>query len=231
MLREEFALAEDRRAVQGLEEAAKAELYRHHGKVYEHNHLGRIVDAQGNTSETMRSRLLVGFGAGVVLCAMGAISREAFLVGLGLFPLLVFGLWLLIRWQASRKARAEQFAILEWFKLKGIPFPYENASEIIDQVERADWQGARRRTLVIRELYDRIARTSEGVAFINWELRPAIVLEGRYAWAILGQGREWEPVNAAEVIDSGYVMSQARFEQAFPDLPPLPGQVLNGKHP
>lgn len=55
------------------------------------------------------------------------------------------------------------------------------------------------------------------VMFVNWEFRPAVLLDDGRAFAILREGGDWSEVNRAEVIDSGAVMLPERFAARFPE--------------
>lgn len=135
---------------QSIEEYAQAGLYRHYGRLYEKYHVGQLYDQFGHRSDSVRGRLIAGLGAGLLLFVMGITSGEPFIMGMGFLPLSVFGGWLLVRWNESRKARKSQLEILAWFKSKGVRFPYENAAEIIDPLERMDWEDDRQAEKVKR---------------------------------------------------------------------------------
>lgn len=51
--------------------------------------------------------------------------------------------------------------------------------------------------------------------FVNWEARPAVLLDDGSAFAIPRGDRHWTRVNASEVVDSGGVVSLARFARFF----------------
>lgn len=58
-----------------------------------------------------------------------------------------------------------------------------------------------------------------GLSFVNWEGRPAVISGGR-AWAVLRDASfepegSWTEVNAAEVADSGSLVSASMFGSMF----------------
>lgn len=53
--------------------------------------------------------------------------------------------------------------------------------------------------------------------FVNWEFRPAVLLNDGRAFAILRKGGDWSEVDRLEVDDSGAVMSPERFAARFPE--------------
>lgn len=58
--------------------------------------------------------------------------------------------------------------------------------------------------------------------FMNWDWRPAIMLEAGPAFAVLEPSGPWVEVNDADVIESGRVMSEDAWRKTFGALPPLP---------
>jgi hypothetical protein len=52
---------------------------------------------------------------------------------------------------------------------------------------------------------------------VNWEYRPAVILEDGRAFAILRKGGVWTEVDPTEVSDSGAVMPPERFAARFPE--------------
>jgi hypothetical protein len=59
--------------------------------------------------------------------------------------------------------------------------------------------------------------------FIDWEGRPAVI-SGAFAYAVISENGSWEPINLAEVVDSGRPISEATFSNVFPnaDLSTIP---------
>ncbi len=51
--------------------------------------------------------------------------------------------------------------------------------------------------------------------FFNWEARPAVITDTD-AWFKPVGNAQWEPADAAEVVDSGSVISEATFDNMFP---------------
>lgn len=58
------------------------------------------------------------------------------------------------------------------------------------------------------------------MVFINWEFRPAVLLDDGRAFAILARGSSWSEVDRVEVVDSGVVMSPGAFAARYPEADP-----------
>ncbi len=206
-----------------VEELAQAKSYRRMGEIFEQNDRGIIKDQIGHPAETMRGRLLVGVGAGALLTFFGIYSGEPFIMGMGFLPLVAFGGWLLVRWKTASDARAKQLEILAWFKARGKPFPYERGDEIIDPLERIDWEDAQTKARLATLNGERACRMNAKKAelkFFNWEYRPA-VFDGKQAWAVVRKEGDWEAVDYVEVLDSGLPVFPQMFEELFPELPSM----------
>lgn len=154
-----------------VEELAQANLYRRMCQVFEQNDRGPIMGRDGKEVETVRLRLLLGLGVAMLLFLYGITSGEPFIMGMGFLPLVVFGAWLLVRWKTASDARAKQLEILAWFKARKKPFPYHSAAEVIDPLERIDWEDAHKHDALKSELTELAER--------NWD--DAVIIARRTA--------------------------------------------------
>lgn len=69
-----------------------------------------------------------------------------------------------------------------------------------------------------------------GRKFTDWGNRPAVIDEaGTHAFAVLSYGGDWVPVDAADVFNSGTVLSDDAFKRRFGELPQLPIMPLDAE--